>query len=92
MAASIRQLGARVTHGMANRCEPLINVVIDHKPKMLTGLTNRYVAGSGVPKSPDADTQRHRRRGGAYPMLGTHVERGKPVLLLEHREVDRKAH
>jgi hypothetical protein len=43
-------------HGMANRCEPLINVVIDHKPKVLTGLTNRYVAGSGVPNSPDADT------------------------------------
>ena len=92
MAASIRQLGARVMHGMANRCEPLINVVIDHKPKMLRGLTNRYVAGSGVPMSPDADTQRHRRRGGAYPMLGTQVERGKPVLLLEHRKVDRKAH
>jgi hypothetical protein len=92
MAASIRQLGARVMHGMANRCEPLINVVIDHKPKVLTGLTNRYVAGSGVRSSPDADTQRHRRRGGAYPMLGTHAKRGKPVLLLEYRKVDRKAH
>ena len=26
-------------HGMANTCELLINVVIDNKPKMLTGLT-----------------------------------------------------
>jgi hypothetical protein len=69
MAASIRQLGARVMHGTANRCEPLINVVIDHKSKMLMGLTNRYVVGSGVPTSPDADTQRHRRRGGPTPCL-----------------------
>jgi hypothetical protein len=45
MAASIKQLGARARHGMANRCEPLINVVIDTKPKMLTGLTNRYRGG-----------------------------------------------
>jgi hypothetical protein len=28
-----------------NTGEPLINVVIDNKPKMLTGLTKRYVVG-----------------------------------------------
>jgi hypothetical protein len=28
-------------HGMANACEPLINVVIDTKPKVLIGLTKR---------------------------------------------------
>ena len=35
--------------------EPLINVVIDSKLKMLTSLTKRYVIGSGVKSSPDAD-------------------------------------
>jgi hypothetical protein len=35
--------------------EPLINVVIDSKRKMLTSLTKRYVIGSGVRSSPDAD-------------------------------------
>jgi len=36
--------------------EPLINVVIDSKLKMLRSLTKGYVAGSGVRSSPDADT------------------------------------
>jgi hypothetical protein len=36
--------------------EPLINVVIHNKRKMLTSLTKRYVVGSGVRSSPDADT------------------------------------
>ena len=36
--------------------EPLINVVIDSKLKMLTSLTKRDVVGSGVRSSPDADT------------------------------------
>lgn len=44
-------------HGMANGSKSLINVVIDHKPKMLRGLTKGYVAGSGVPSSPDADNR-----------------------------------
>jgi hypothetical protein len=35
--------------------ESLINVVIDNKPKMLIGLTKRYVAGSGAKNSPDVD-------------------------------------
>jgi hypothetical protein len=54
--ASIKRSGARA-HGMANESEPLLNVVIDTKPKMLGGLTKRYVAGLGVPSSPDADTK-----------------------------------
>jgi len=36
--------------------EPLINVVINSKRKMLISLTKRYVVGSGVRSSPDADT------------------------------------
>jgi hypothetical protein len=36
--------------------EPLINVVIDSKRKVLASLTKRYVVGSGVRSSPDADT------------------------------------
>ena len=55
MTASIKRLGARA-HGMANVGESPITVVIDHKLKMLRSLTKRYVAGSGVPISPDADT------------------------------------
>jgi hypothetical protein len=53
--ASIKQLGARAKHGMANESESLINVVIDNKRKMLISLTKRYVVGSGVHSSPDAD-------------------------------------
>jgi hypothetical protein len=40
--------------GMANRCEPLINVVISNKPKMLTGLDQKvvwWVGGLHVPLS-----------------------------------------
>jgi hypothetical protein len=40
---------------MANEGESLVTVVIDNKLKMLTSLTKRYVAGSGVSSSPDAD-------------------------------------
>jgi hypothetical protein len=39
--ASIRRLGARAKHGMANLRESLLNVVIDSKPKVLTGLTKK---------------------------------------------------
>lgn len=45
--------------------EPLINAVIDNKLKVLRSLTKRYVVGSGVRSSPDADKDDHRRRGGA---------------------------
>jgi len=65
MTASIKRLGARAKHGMANRGELLINVVIDSKLKVLTSLTKRYVVGSGVQSSPDADENDHRRRGRA---------------------------
>jgi len=57
MTASIKRLGARAKYGMANRGESLINVVIHSKLKMLTSLTKRYVVGSGVRSSPDADTR-----------------------------------
>jgi hypothetical protein len=40
---------------MANEGELLLNVVIDDKRKMLRCLTKRYVGGSGVPISSDAD-------------------------------------
>ena len=63
---------------MANERESLINVVIDTAPKVLKGAD---VVGSGVPNSPDADRQDHRRRGEAYPIPGTHAERGKPIAL-----------
>ena len=40
---------------MANSRESLINVVIHNKLKVLRSLTKRYVVGSGVRSSPDAD-------------------------------------
>ncbi len=40
---------------MANKRKSLINVVIHNKLKMLRSLTKRYVVGSGVRNSPDAD-------------------------------------
>lgn len=40
---------------MANESESLITVVIDNKRKVLISLTKRYVVGSGVRSSPDAD-------------------------------------
>jgi hypothetical protein len=40
---------------MANKRKSPINVVIDDKLKMLASLTKRYVVGSGVRSSPDAD-------------------------------------
>jgi hypothetical protein len=55
MTASIKRSGARAKHGMANEGELLLNVVIDDKRKMLRCLTKRYVGGSGVPISSDAD-------------------------------------
>ena len=56
MTASIKQLGARAKHGMANERESLVTVVIDNKLKMLRSLTKGYVGGSGVQNSPDADS------------------------------------
>ncbi len=41
MTASIKQLGARAKHGMANEGESPVTVVIDNKLKMLTSLTKR---------------------------------------------------
>jgi hypothetical protein len=49
---------------MANEREPLINVVIDTKPKMLTGL---LVVGLGDPSSPDADTRTTGEEAGPTP-------------------------
>jgi hypothetical protein len=40
---------------MANTGESLVNVVIHNELKMLTSLTKRYVIGSRVPSSLDAD-------------------------------------
>jgi hypothetical protein len=56
MTASIKRLGARAKYGMANESKSLINVVIDNELKMLKSSTKRYVVGSGVRSSPDADT------------------------------------
>ena len=54
---------------MANKGEPLLNVVIYNKLKMLTSLTKRYVVGSGVQGSPDADTTTTGGKAGPNPCM-----------------------
>jgi len=49
--------------------EPLINVVIDSKLKMLKSLTKGYVVGSGVRSSPDADTTITDEEAGPPPCM-----------------------
>jgi len=58
---------------MANRGEPLINVVIADKPKMLRGLTK---TGGGQAQRLEmllTQMMRHRRRGGAYPVQSVYL-------------------
>ena len=54
---------------MVNGSKSLINVVIYDKPKMLRGLTKGYVAGSGVPISPDADERATGGEAGPNPCM-----------------------
>lgn len=63
---------------MANRCEPLLNVVIDITPKMLIGVS---VVGPGVPSSPGADSMTTGGEAGPNPSMVCDAERGKPVIL-----------
>lgn len=72
---------------MVNRCEPLINVVIENKPKVLTSLAraNRLGpkgkgSGIGAPNSPIADGAPPAERRN-LTHAGTCAERGKPVGL-----------
>ena len=69
MTASIKRLGARAKHGMANECESLLNVVIHNKLKMLRSLTKGYVVGSGVRSSPDADKRTTGGEAGPNPCM-----------------------
>src|SRR5437588_3665530 len=68
--------------GMANRCEPLVNVVKANKPKVLRGLNQKgTVTGRGVSSFPSRrhSTSPANRRGLTH--LGTQAEHGKPVPL-----------
>jgi hypothetical protein len=56
-------------HGMVNESKSLLNVVIDTKLKMLTSLTKRYVAGSGVRSSPDVDNRVTGEEAGPTPCV-----------------------
>ena len=68
---------------MANSGELLINVVRSSKPKALTGL-NQKVRGQVQRDLPSPVVARpsHRRRGRAYTIRDSSVERVKPVVLL----------
>ena len=70
---------------MVNIRELLVNVVIQDKPKVLTGLSQKKkgtVAGTGFRPYPVMDTQRYRRIESTSPAPVNLVERGKPVSLL----------
>ena len=49
--------------------ESPINVVIVNELKMLRSSTKRYVVGSGVPISPDADTKTTGEEAGPNPCM-----------------------
>ena len=69
--------------GMVNTCELSINVVIQDKPKVLRGLSQKGTgAGTGFHPYPVMDTQRYRRIESTSPVTVNLAERGKPVSLL----------
>jgi hypothetical protein len=68
---------------MANRCEPLLNVVRTSKPKGLSGLDQKVRGQAEVLPHCLPQMERHRRTGGAFLIQGTCTERGKPVSLPE---------
>jgi hypothetical protein len=73
--------------GMVNICEPLINVVTENKPKVLTSPRRAdrlgpkgKGSGIGAPNSPIADGAPPAERR-SLTHAGTCMERGKPVGL-----------
>jgi hypothetical protein len=67
---------------MVNSSESLINVVNREKPKMLSGLTKRYVDRSGNSLLSSTQMKCHRRTGETYVihwyMSGTWKVRSSP--------------
>lgn len=75
-----RELGS---DGRVNKCKPLLNVVMDSKPKVLTGLDQN---GTGPVQGllallPQLQRPPAKRRDPSHP-VGARVERGNPVALL----------
>ena len=69
--------------GMVNPGALSINVVIQDKPKVLQGLSQKGTgAGTGFRPYPVMDPQRSRRTESTSPVLVNRAERGKPVSLL----------
>ena len=64
--------------------EPLLNIVNDNRPKMLSGLTQngKWPGGSAL-HSPLAEHGATGGQAGAKRSVGTNAEHGKPVPLLE---------
>ena len=56
--------------GMVNRCESLINVVTNNKPKVLIGLDQQVCGQEQELPYLLPQTMRHRRRGETYPIHG----------------------
>jgi len=69
---------------MLKLLEPLLNIVSDNRPKMLSGLTQngKWPGGSAL-YSPLAEHCATGGQAGAKRSVGTNAEHGKPVLLLE---------
>lgn len=74
-----RELGLS---GTVSICELLINVVIDNKPKMLTGLGQKASGQVQKLNRPLTQMLDHRRKRQHLTHSGTHAERGKPVSVL----------
>jgi hypothetical protein len=60
-------------------CELLINVVIDNKPKMLTGLSQKASSQAQRLNRPLTQMLNYRRKRQHLTYSGAHTERGKPV-------------
>lgn len=73
-----RELGR---DGMANRGEPLLNVVMHDKPKVLRGLTQKGCGPDRGLLFPPTQTTRPPADRRSLPHQGADVERGKPVDL-----------
>jgi hypothetical protein len=66
---------------MVNRCESPLNVVSVNKPKVLTGLSQKASGQEEQLRNLLPQMVRHRRTSETYSVHGTHMERGKPVIL-----------
>ena len=86
-----RRSGARVG-GMANTCEPLINVVSTVQPKMLTGWDQKGMWSVQRLAGPLPQTSQPPAERRSLTHRAHQTERGKPVALPQGQPTVRRAH